>query len=227
MPVSSPPIRDGAVLVEDGRIRSVGPLSEVGRENPDAEVRFFPNYAMVPGAVNAHAHLGFRRKDRPEGGTFSGWLSKLIERLPEKESWRCRGRPRLGQGSRGGGDDLHGRVIALRGMPAAARRKRHGRDRLRRVLPARDRHPGGGSGVHRRERRASFGKVCPNASTRRSACILPTPSIPSPRVWRREGRGSWGGSWRYTSPRAPRRWSSSGTARVASPTSSAATSGEG
>jgi 5-methylthioadenosine/S-adenosylhomocysteine deaminase len=87
IPVSSPPIRDGAVLVEDGRIRSVGPIAEVGRENPDTEIRFFPNYALVPGAVNAHAHLGFRRKDRPEGGTFSGWLSKLIERLPEKESW--------------------------------------------------------------------------------------------------------------------------------------------
>jgi 5-methylthioadenosine/S-adenosylhomocysteine deaminase len=87
MPVSSPPLRDGAVLVEDGRIRSVGPLSEVGHENPDAEIRFFPNYALIPGAVNAHAHLGFRRKDRPEGGTFAGWLSKLIERLPEKESW--------------------------------------------------------------------------------------------------------------------------------------------
>ena len=85
MPVSSPPLQDGAVLVRDGRIESVGPLSEVGREN--AEVRFFPNYAMVPGAVNAHAHLGFRRKDRPEGGKFSGWLGKLIERLPEKESW--------------------------------------------------------------------------------------------------------------------------------------------
>ena len=87
MPVSSPPITDGAVLVEDGRIRYVGPLSEVGRENPDAEIRFFPNYALIPGAVNAHAHLGFRRKDRPEGGTFAGWLSKLIERLPEKETW--------------------------------------------------------------------------------------------------------------------------------------------
>jgi 5-methylthioadenosine/S-adenosylhomocysteine deaminase len=87
MPVSSPPTSDGAVLVEGGRIRSVGPLSEVGRENPDAEIRFFPNYVLVPGAVNAHAHLGFRRKDRPEGGTFSGWLGKLIERLPEKESW--------------------------------------------------------------------------------------------------------------------------------------------
>ncbi len=87
MPVSSLPSRDGAVLVEDGRIRSVGPLAEVARENPGAEIRFFPNYALVPGAVNAHAHLGFRRKDRPEGGTFAGWLSKLIERLPEKESW--------------------------------------------------------------------------------------------------------------------------------------------
>jgi cytosine/adenosine deaminase-related metal-dependent hydrolase len=87
MPVSSPPIRDGAVLVEEGRIRAVGPLPEVGREAQDAEVRFFPNYAMIPGAVNAHAHLGFRRKDRPEGGTFSDWLGKLIERLPEKETW--------------------------------------------------------------------------------------------------------------------------------------------
>ena len=87
MPVSSPPTSDGAVLVEDGRIRSVGPISEVGHQNPDVEIRFFPHYALVPGAVNAHAHLGFRRKDRPEGGTFAGWLSKLIDRLPEKESW--------------------------------------------------------------------------------------------------------------------------------------------
>src|ERR687894_2170537 len=87
MPVASPPIQDGAVLVSDGRIAAVGTLSEVGQEAPDAEVRFFPNYTIVPGAVNAHAHLGFRRKDAPEGGTFSGWLGRLIERLPEKEAW--------------------------------------------------------------------------------------------------------------------------------------------
>jgi cytosine/adenosine deaminase-related metal-dependent hydrolase len=87
MPVSSPPLQDGAVLVREGRIEAVGPLSEVGREHPGAEVRFFPNYTMTPGAVNAHAHLGFRREDAPEGGTFSGWLGKLIERLPEKEAW--------------------------------------------------------------------------------------------------------------------------------------------
>src|ERR671919_365128 len=87
MPISSPPLRDGAVLVREGRIEAVGDLTDIGRENPEAEVRFFPNYTIIPGAINAHAHLGFRRKDAPEGGTFSGWLGKLIERLPEKEAW--------------------------------------------------------------------------------------------------------------------------------------------
>jgi cytosine/adenosine deaminase-related metal-dependent hydrolase len=85
--VSAPAIRDGAILVEDGRIAAVGTLDDVGRENPDADVRFFPRDTIIPGAVNAHAHLGFRRHDAPEGGTFSGWLAKLIERLPEKEAW--------------------------------------------------------------------------------------------------------------------------------------------
>src|ERR671916_3141277 len=87
LPVSAPAIRDGAILVRDGRIAAVGTLGGVGRENPDADVRFFPHYTIIPGAINAHAHLGFRRKDAPDGGTFSGWLARLIERLPEKEAW--------------------------------------------------------------------------------------------------------------------------------------------
>ena len=87
MPVSAPPIPDGAILVWDGKIAAVGPLAEVRSENPDAPVRSFSGSTIVPGAVNAHAHLGFRRKDAPPGGTFSGWLTKLIERLPEKEAW--------------------------------------------------------------------------------------------------------------------------------------------
>ena len=87
VPVSAPAIRDGAALVRDGRIAAVGTLSDVGRENPGSDVRYFPHYTIIPGAVNAHAHLGFRRHDAPEGGTFSDWLAKLIERLPEKEAW--------------------------------------------------------------------------------------------------------------------------------------------
>lgn len=87
LPVSVPAIREGAVLVQDGRITDVGELGRIGKENPRAQVRYFPKATIIPGAVNTHAHLGFRRKDSPEGGTFSGWLSRLIERLPEKETW--------------------------------------------------------------------------------------------------------------------------------------------
>ncbi|MDP8951794.1 MAG: amidohydrolase family protein [Actinomycetota bacterium] len=87
LPVSAPPIRDGALLVENGRIASIGPLSEIGRDNLGVEVRYFPRYTMIPGAVNVHAHLGFRRGDEPEGGSFSRWMTELISRLPEKASW--------------------------------------------------------------------------------------------------------------------------------------------
>jgi aminodeoxyfutalosine deaminase len=87
LPVSAPAIRNGAILVQDGRIASVGTFDEVGKENADASVRYFPHDTIIPGAVNAHAHLGFRRHDAPEGGAFSEWLAKLIERLPEKEAW--------------------------------------------------------------------------------------------------------------------------------------------
>ena len=87
LPVSASPIRDGAVLVEDGRVAAVGPLAEIGRERSDAQVRRFPRCAITPGAINAHAHLGFRREDKPPGGPFSEWLRELISKLPEKEAW--------------------------------------------------------------------------------------------------------------------------------------------
>ncbi len=87
VPVEGAPMKDGALLVRDGRISAVGKVTELGKESREAEVRYFPRCAIIPGAVNAHAHLGFRRKDRLEGGSFAGWLSQVIEKLPEKEAW--------------------------------------------------------------------------------------------------------------------------------------------
>lgn len=87
LPVAAPAIREGVVLVQDGRIADVGELDRLEKAYPEVRVREYAGCTIVPGAVNTHAHLGFRRKDAPEGGTFSGWLSRLIERLPEKESW--------------------------------------------------------------------------------------------------------------------------------------------
>ncbi|MDQ3285270.1 MAG: amidohydrolase family protein [Actinomycetota bacterium] len=87
LPGSAPPIRDGALLVRDGCIAVVGSVREIERENSDVEIRYFPRHTIIPGAVNTHAHLGFRRGDAPEGGSFSRWVNELVSRLPEKESW--------------------------------------------------------------------------------------------------------------------------------------------
>ena len=87
LPVAVGPMRGGAILVRDGRIAAVGPLDDVRRSAPGVEVRRFSRQAIIPGAINAHGHLGFRRKDKPVGARFSAWLEELISKLPEKESW--------------------------------------------------------------------------------------------------------------------------------------------
>jgi cytosine/adenosine deaminase-related metal-dependent hydrolase len=87
LPVSSSPIRDGALLVEDGRISAVGSLSEIRDDNREVEVRRFSGYTIIPGAVNTHAHLGFRKGDAPRGGSFSRWVKELVQRLPERDTW--------------------------------------------------------------------------------------------------------------------------------------------
>jgi cytosine/adenosine deaminase-related metal-dependent hydrolase len=87
LPVSSPPLKEGALLVEDGRIAVIGTLQEIRRSKPDVEVRYFPRCTIIPGAINTHAHLGFRRGDNLRGGSFSAWVKQLVSRLPEKEAW--------------------------------------------------------------------------------------------------------------------------------------------
>ena len=56
LPVSAPPVAGGAIAVEDGRIVDVGTLSDL-RARHGAPVREFPGCVIMPGLVNAHAHL--------------------------------------------------------------------------------------------------------------------------------------------------------------------------
>ena len=57
VPVSSPPISQGAVVLGGGRIRDVGPAADILRSYPDREVRDFRGAALLPGLVNVHSHL--------------------------------------------------------------------------------------------------------------------------------------------------------------------------
>lgn len=88
LPVTSPPIDDGAVAIEGRTILAVGQRAQIVTEFPDAPVNNFVDAAILPGLVNAHSHLeltvmrGFLEN---EEGDFFAWLRKLtIARLAMK-----------------------------------------------------------------------------------------------------------------------------------------------
>ena len=53
LPIEGPPIEDGAVAIEDGRIAAVGTIEQLG------EGTRFGDAAIVPGFVNAHSHVEY------------------------------------------------------------------------------------------------------------------------------------------------------------------------
>lgn len=57
VPVSGPPIRDGAVAVSGERIVAVGPCAKIVGRYPDAPLEHFEGCTITPGLVNAHTHL--------------------------------------------------------------------------------------------------------------------------------------------------------------------------
>ena len=76
LPVEGPPIRDGAVAVEDGRIAAVGSRAELGSDVHHAEA------VLLPGFVNAHSHLEYAvYAGFGDGlGDFAEWIALHVER---------------------------------------------------------------------------------------------------------------------------------------------------
>ncbi len=59
IPVTQPPIDDGAVLVRDGRIVEIGGAQRMKSRYPEEEVRDFGRAAIMPGFVDCHTHLEY------------------------------------------------------------------------------------------------------------------------------------------------------------------------
>jgi cytosine/adenosine deaminase-related metal-dependent hydrolase len=78
LPVSAPPIRNGAVLVDDnGRIAAVGPAAAV--PDIDCLCQSWPDAVIVPGLVNTHTHLeltGFA--GLVDDDDFWEWIKHII-----------------------------------------------------------------------------------------------------------------------------------------------------
>lgn len=81
LPVAAPPLRDGAVGVEAGRIVAVGPrASLLHRRGTSIDWRDLGSVALLPGLINAHTHLelSWLGDDRPEGGSYVEWVRRLL-----------------------------------------------------------------------------------------------------------------------------------------------------
>jgi 5-methylthioadenosine/S-adenosylhomocysteine deaminase len=88
VPVDGPPIEDGLVRWEDGRI------VEVGRGRAE---RHFEDAAIIPGFVNAHSHLEYANyAGFADGSPFGPWIRTHVERKSRLEPEHMLAVARLG-----------------------------------------------------------------------------------------------------------------------------------
>jgi cytosine/adenosine deaminase-related metal-dependent hydrolase len=78
LPISAPPIEDGAVLVSGNRLADVGTFADLHTKHA-GEVRDLGEVALMPGLVNAHCHLDYtmmRRAISPQR-SFTEWIRRI------------------------------------------------------------------------------------------------------------------------------------------------------
>lgn len=75
VPIAGPPLRDGWVAIDDGRVSSVG---DAATSSPDD--RDLGRVAIMPGLVNAHTHLELShlREDVPPSADFVSWIRTVV-----------------------------------------------------------------------------------------------------------------------------------------------------
>jgi len=79
LPITAPLIKNGAVVIEKGRIRELGFRRELKRKYPGAEEFHYP--LLIPGLVNAHTHLELSSLSLlGHQNDFVSWLVELVRR---------------------------------------------------------------------------------------------------------------------------------------------------
>lgn len=78
LPVTAPPIENGAVLISANRIRAVGPWTEL-QNLSDEKAIDLGDVVLLPGLVNAHCHLDYTDMagQLPPPKTFTDWIGSI------------------------------------------------------------------------------------------------------------------------------------------------------
>lgn len=81
LPMTSAPIPDGAIVVDDDRVAAVGTRAGLVAAHPEARVRDWPGI-LTPGLVNSHAHTQYYDfGDLASCGLpFPEWLHQMVAR---------------------------------------------------------------------------------------------------------------------------------------------------
>jgi aminodeoxyfutalosine deaminase len=106
VPVSSPPIPNGAVVVDGAAIVGVGGLEEMRAAHPAGKVTRWEG-TMVPGLVNAHTHLqytSFATVGASRHASYVHWSEAFVQEydLRRGEDWGTTARAGIEQGLRAG-----------------------------------------------------------------------------------------------------------------------------
>ena len=79
VPMSSPPVEDGAVAVQGDTVAAAGRWADVRREFPTEDTTDLGEVALLPGLINAHCHLdysGLRHAILPPKN-FAEWVGRI------------------------------------------------------------------------------------------------------------------------------------------------------
>ncbi|MBI4229096.1 MAG: amidohydrolase family protein, partial [Deltaproteobacteria bacterium] len=81
LPISSPPIKEGALLIADGKIKEIGESKRLRKRYPSVNNSDLGSGILLPGFVNAHTHLelGWIKAKMGNFNGFIGWLEQIIE----------------------------------------------------------------------------------------------------------------------------------------------------
>ncbi|HEY5297970.1 MAG TPA: amidohydrolase family protein [Verrucomicrobiae bacterium] len=86
LPVSQPPIQNGAVAISENKIRAVGSWPELKSKFSGEEIFDLGEVILLPGLVNAHCHLDYTDMagQLPPPKTFTDWIPLI---LAAKSAW--------------------------------------------------------------------------------------------------------------------------------------------
>jgi len=95
VPVTRPPINEGAVFVSGERVCDVGGWTDLSARHPDAPIIDLSDQILLPGLINAHCHLDYTRMAGgiPPKKSFSDWIKAILAYKAEwsytdfAESW--------------------------------------------------------------------------------------------------------------------------------------------